>query len=140
MALQSLLVTETASLVQRTLDAIIAQDFDPSDVTLILSGAGSSLTARNMLWDWTRDNWSQLKRLLPDALGVREQLAKAATRHLTSPKQLQELRQLVGKEDIRGFESELKLSIEQVRGVVAWVERDTDDLRDLLGLDVNEEL
>lgn len=131
-------MTENASLVQRTLDAILSGDFNPSDASLILGDMSRSLTARNMVWAWARDNWSQLKTYFPDAVGIRNRLAQSATRHLTSRKQLDELKRLMRDEDIRGVESELELSLEYVRGVVNWVERDTDDLRDFLGLEEDD--
>lgn len=136
-----LLVTEDNQLIQRTLDAILAGEYTPREASAILSGGIKySKTAQRLAWKWAQENWTQLKAFYPDAMGIRETLAAALSRYMSSQEQLDELEAFVRERDIRGMESQLNLGLEIVRGRVAWVERDTEDLDRWLGLDEAGEL
>lgn len=139
-ALRALLDTEDTHLIQRTLDAVIDGRFSPVDMNSILAGVGHSRNARLAVWPWAQKHWTQLKASMPKGLGYAAELPVAATRYMTTRKELQELENFIQEQDIRGLEGEFALSVERLRGVVAWIERDTEDLERWLELDKQLEL
>ncbi|OAQ97084.1 hypothetical protein LLEC1_03842 [Akanthomyces lecanii] len=139
-ALRALLDTEDTQLIHRTLDAIIDGKYSPVDMNYILAGVGHSRNARLAVWPWAQKHWTQLKAAMPQGLGYTAELAVAITRHMTTQKELQELEMFMEGQDIRGLEPEFALSAERLRGVVAWIERDTKDLENWLELDDQLEL
>ena len=79
-------------------------------------------------------------KVFPSGLATRVLLVKAATRYLTTAEELEQLRKFVANEDIKDTKFEMRLSVEYVRAVVSWVDRDTADLENWLGLDLPGEL
>lgn len=128
----SLLATEDPVLVERTLNAIVTKEIDPSMAPIALRGLGFSKKAPGMVWEWARRNWSQLSVVFPDAQGSRDRIVRAATRSLSTRSQLAELENLMQQQDIRGVERELALSFENAQGVIFWTERDARDIREWL--------
>ncbi|KFY44607.1 hypothetical protein V495_03357 [Pseudogymnoascus sp. VKM F-4514 (FW-929)] len=131
-AMLSLLATENSVLVERTLNAIITKEIDPSMAPIALRGLGFSKKAPGMVWEWARRNWSQLSVVFPDAQGSRDRIVRAATRSLSTRSQLTELENLMQQQDIRGVERELALSFENAQGFIFWTERDARDIREWL--------
>lgn len=99
-----------------------------------------SKTARDIVWQWTQDHWPEIKSFFPDILGVGDLWPRAATNYLSTKQHLEELQKFMREQDVSGAELQLRHSMERLRGVIGWVERDSEDIKHWLGLDRNDEL
>ncbi|KAL6709626.1 Aminopeptidase 2 mitochondrial [Coniothyrium glycines] len=131
-ALRSLGRAKSPELIQRSLDLAISPDVKGQDIYLPISALRSHPEGCFALWNWVKDNWEELQRRLPPALSMLGSVVSIATSSFSHPEHIADVEAFFKDKSTKGFDMTLAQSLDSVRARAAWIERDSEDVKQWL--------
>ncbi|KAF1914902.1 peptidase family M1-domain-containing protein [Ampelomyces quisqualis] len=131
-ALRSLGRAKSPELIQRTLDFALSKDVKGQDIYLPISALRSHPEGCHALWKWVKDNWEELERRLPPSLSMLSSVVSITTSGFTHREHIEDIKAFFADKSTKGFDMSLSQSIDAISAKAAWLERDSDDVKQWL--------
>ncbi|CAN5390014.1 M1 family metallopeptidase [soil metagenome] len=98
-------------LLKRTLGLTLEGAVKPQDVATVLTSAMTNPLGAKLTWQFVKENWQTLKRVLPGSLLVR---ILASVSVLNSPQQANDVRSFIAENPLDGFEVPVSQALENL--------------------------
>jgi aminopeptidase 2 len=131
-ALRSLGRAKSPELIQRTLDFALSKDVKGQDIYLPISALRSHQEGCYALWKWVKDNWEELERRLPPSLSMLSSVVSITTSSFTHREHIEDIKSFFANKSTKGFDMSLSQSIDAISAKAAWLERDSEDVKQWL--------
>jgi aminopeptidase 2 len=102
------------------------------DIYLPLSALRSHAEGCQALWKWVKDNWEELERRLPPSLGMLSNVVSISTSSFTHREHIDDVKAFFAEKSTTGFDMSLDQSIDSISAKAAWLERDSEDVKQWL--------
>jgi aminopeptidase 2 len=131
-ALRSLGRAKSPELIQRTMEFSLSSNVKGQDIYLPLSALRSHAEGCEALWKWVKDNWEELERRLPPSLSMLSNVVSISTSSFTHREHIEDIKAFFAQKSTKGFDMSLDQSIDSISAKAAWLERDSDDVKQWL--------
>jgi aminopeptidase 2 len=131
-ALRSLGRAKSPELIQRTMEFALSSNVKGQDIYLPLSALRSHAEGCQALWKWVKDNWEELERRLPPSLGMLSNVVSISTSSFTHREHIEDVKAFFAEKSTKGFDMSLDQSIDSISAKAAWLERDSEDVKQWL--------
>jgi len=131
-ALCALGVARTHSLIERTLELSISKDVKYQDMPSLLAGLHGHKNGVLRLWEWAKENWNEIARILSVPVIILGHVVKIITSGVITLEHLAEVETFFKFKSTAGFDKSLGQSIDSIKSKHKWVQRDASDVRDYL--------
>jgi aminopeptidase 2 len=131
-ALRSLGRAKSPELIQRTLDFALSTDVKGQDIYLPIQSLRGHQDGCLALWNWVKDNWAELERRLPPSLSMLSSVVSITTSSFTHREHIQDIQKFFSDKSTKGFDMSLSQSIDAISAKAAWLERDSEDVKQWL--------
>jgi aminopeptidase 2 len=131
-ALRSLGRAKSPELIQRTLDFALSKDVKGQDIYLPISALRSHPEGCHALWKWVKDNWAELEKRLPPSLSMLSSVVSITTSSFTHREHIEDIKAFFADKSTKGFDMSLSQSIDAISAKAAWLERDSEDVKQWL--------
>jgi aminopeptidase 2 len=131
-ALRSLGRAKSPELIQRTMEFALSSNVKGQDIYLPLSALRSHAEGCQALWKWVKDNWEELERRLPPSLGMLSNVVSISTSSFTHREHIDDVKAFFAEKSTKGFDMSLDQSIDSISAKAAWLERDSEDVKQWL--------
>jgi aminopeptidase 2 len=128
-ALRSLGRAKSPELIQRTLAMSISDEVKAQDIYLPLSALRTHPEGIQALWNWVKENWSELEKRLPPSLSMLSSVVSIATSSFTKREHIQDIEAFFAEKNTKGYDKSLAQSIDAISAKAAWIERDSGDVK-----------
>jgi len=127
-ALRSLGRAKSPELIQRTLDFAFSKDVKGQDIYLPIQGLRGHQDGCYALWNWVKDNWTELEKRLPPSLSMLSNVVAIGTSSFTHKEHIKDIEAFFKDKSTKGFDMSLSQSIDSISAKSAWLERDGEDV------------
>ncbi|OAL06541.1 hypothetical protein IQ06DRAFT_208141 [Phaeosphaeriaceae sp. SRC1lsM3a] len=131
-ALRSLGRAKSPELIQRTLDFSLSKDVKGQDIYLPISALRVHPAGCYALWKWVKENWEELERRLPPSLSMLSSVVSITTSSFTHREHIEDIKAFFANKSTKGFDMSLSQSLDAISAKAAWLERDSEDVKQWL--------
>ncbi|KAF2832170.1 hypothetical protein CC86DRAFT_400942 [Ophiobolus disseminans] len=131
-ALRSLGRAKSPELIKRSLDLALSNDVKGQDIYLPIQALRSHQEGCYALWEWVKNNWEELEKRLPPSLSMLSSVVSIATSSFTHREHIKDIESFFAKKSTKGFDMSLSQSIDAISAKAAWLERDSEDVKQWL--------
>jgi aminopeptidase 2 len=131
-ALRSLGRAKSPELIKRTMEFSLSSNVKGQDIYLPLSALRSHAEGCEALWKWVKDNWEELERRLPPSLNMLSNVVSISTSSFTHREHIEDVKAFFAGKSTKGFDMTLDQSIDSISAKAAWLERDSEDVKQWL--------
>lgn len=131
-ALRSLGRAKSPELIQRTLEFALSKDVKGQDIYLPIQALRSHQEGCYALWNWVKDNWAELEKRLPPSLSMLSSVVSITTSSFTHREHIKDIEKFFSDKSTKGFDMSLSQSIDAISAKAAWLERDSEDVKQWL--------
>lgn len=131
-ALRSLGRAKDPELIQRSLKFAVSPDVKGQDIYLPVSALRSHPEGCAALWEWVKENWDDLVRRLPPTGSMLSSVVSISTSSFTHREHIEDIQNFFKDKSTKGFDMSLSQSIDSISAKAAWLERDSEDVKQWL--------
>ncbi len=127
--LRALTFLAEPKLIKKALNLAMSEIVRKQDAYMILGGFGGNRKARDIAWNFIKENWKELtKRYASGGLNLMTRIAEGATSGFTTESELEEVRHYFKSHPVPGAERAMARSLETIAGTVNWIKRDIKNI------------
>jgi aminopeptidase 2 len=79
-----------------------------------------------------KENWAELERRLPPSLSMLSSVVSMGTSSFTRREHVKDIQDFFADKSTKGFDKALAQSCDAISAKAAWIERDSEDVKDWL--------
>lgn len=120
------------AILKKVLTLLLDGTVRSQDIYLPLAGMRNSTIGITTEYEWMKENWDTLYKILPPGLSMLGSVVQICTSGFTKDSQYKEVESFFKDKDTKGYDQGLAQSLETIKSKAAWVSRDSADVESWL--------
>ncbi|XP_012284370.1 puromycin-sensitive aminopeptidase [Orussus abietinus] len=120
------------ALLAKVLEFAMSEEVRSQDTVFVILSVATSYRGRHLAWRFLKDNWEVLKDRYNRCGFLFCRLVKSTTENFVTEEQARDVEEFFAAHPTSGIERNVRQSLEIIRLNIAWLARDTEDMRKFL--------